>query len=117
MSAADDVEAKLEKVNRRKTSQRISDERIRKTVVRALMSAPDGRRYVWLELSSSNVFAQTYCEGSFDRTAFSEGVRTSGLRLLADVQRFAIADFVRMLQENNAKIEELEDVRSPDSLD
>ena len=115
MSAADDVQAKTESANRKKKARRERDSTIRKRVVSALMSAPDGRRYIWLELEAAGVFAQSYCPDSFDRTAFTEGKRSAGNRLLAEVQRFAVADFVRMLQENNAQVEEIQDVRTTDS--
>lgn len=116
MSAADDIEAKQGKRNRQAEAKRTRDKRISRTVVTALMSSPDGRRWIWLQLEAAQVFAQTYVPGSFDQTAFAEGNRRFGNKLLAEIQMYAIADFVRMLQENNPTVEEIQDVGSPDAI-
>ena len=117
MSVTDDITAKQERANRRKAAKQHADVRIRRTVITALMSNPDGRRWVWLQLSEAQVFSQTYVPDSFDQTAFAEGNRRFGNKLLAEIQTYAIADFVRMLQENNPKVEEIQDVGSPDDTD
>lgn len=84
----------------------------RDLVVRTLLGSPDGRRYLWLELGAANVFSSTFVMGEDGdrRTAFMEGQRASGLRLLADITRVSPSGYVKMMQENSGvQIEEDED--------
>ena len=84
--------------------------RARKSSIDTLMLTVMGRRFIWDELSAGNVFAQTYVAGSFDGTAFQEGQRSSALRLLADVVRYAPNAYILMTKENSpVKLDETEE--------
>lgn len=89
-----------EQLAKNKRDQLRRDLVTRETVIRALMKESSGRRFIWLELEEAHVFTQTYIADSFDRTAFQEGQRSRGNRLLMDVIRWTPADYVRMTQEN-----------------
>lgn len=104
----DRYDAGDEKHVSRKRARADRDKVIRNRVIRAFMSNEEGRRYIWLELSSLNVFAQY--EGLVENhagLAFAEGKRSVGVRLLNDVSRLAPEDYIKMLRENtNLKDEE-----------
>jgi hypothetical protein len=94
-----------------------ADEDVRRRTIQALMSHPDGRRFLWLLLDTCNVFAQTFSNspGAFGLMAFAEGRRSIGLALFADVSRWSAGDFIKAMAENSsAKIEDEEDDRSDD---
>lgn len=95
-------EAPIERINRNKRVQQKRDAVTRETVIRTLMSQRDGRRFIWLELEASQVFSQTFIPGQPDTTAFAEGRRSIGLKLLGEVTRLTPADYMRMTQENAA---------------
>lgn len=95
-------EAPIERINRNKRVQQKRDLATRETVIRALMGQKDGRRFVWLELEEASVFSQTFVPGQPEITAFQEGKRSIGLRLLGEVTRLTPADYMRMTQENAA---------------
>lgn len=97
-----EVEAPIERIARNKRVQQKKDLVTREAVIRALMSQRDGRRFLWLQLEEANVFAQTFIPGQPDTTAFAEGRRSLGLRLLVDVTKWTPADYMRMTQENAA---------------
>ncbi len=89
-----------------------ADEDIRRRTVQALMSHPDGRRFLWKMLEECNVFQQTFSSapGGFALMSFAEGRRSVGLRLFADISRWAGNDFVKAMVENStATIEEEDD--------
>lgn len=90
------------KHNARVRAEQARDERVRKNVIMALMSQSDGRRFIWLELSTCHCFGQTYIADSFDRTAFQEGQRSRGLKLLDDVTRWAPEHYILMTKENSS---------------
>ena len=98
----DPVDQREAKRSKKQTAQRMRDQEVRATVLKVLMSDPKGRRYIWLELEESNVFSLSYVQGSFDLTAFNEGKRLFGNRLLNDVQKLFPEDFIRMVRENAA---------------
>jgi len=101
---ADRRQAQAERRNAKLKDVRRDDERIRKTVIQALMSEPRGRRYVWQELAECKVFTQTivFAAGGTMMTAFNEGIRSVGLRLLADVTRWCPQEYMKMTVENAA---------------
>ncbi len=74
---------------------RLTDE----TVTKSLMAHPDGRRWVWLRLSEANLWSE---DMEFDSgyMAYRKGQRQAGLRLLADVSRFAPREYITMTEEN-----------------
>lgn len=97
-----EAEQPIERINRNKRVQQKKDLITRENVIRTLMGHHDGRRFLWLQLEEANVFAQTFIPGQPDTTAFAEGRRSLGLRLLADVTKWTPADYMRMTQENAA---------------
>lgn len=110
-----------EALNKNKRAQQKRDLVTRETVIRALMGQRDGRRYIWLELEEANVFSQTYVLNSFDATAFKEGQRSRGNKLLMDVIRWTPEDYITMTRENASvalpQPEELKDDLPSDAED
>lgn len=74
----------------------------RKYSIELAMSTPMGRRFIWDQLASCHVFSMSYTPGSFDATAFREGERNIGQRLMMDVQRFAPNEYLMAVRENAA---------------
>lgn len=95
------------------------DAQVRKTVVQSLMSHPDGRRYVWLELEKTSVFAQTFREGpgAALNMSFLEGKRAIGLALITEVTRWCPKEYWQMTVENSTVdlVEEEDDGGDSDS--
>lgn len=86
----------------------------RQQIIRGMMSQRLGRLYLWDELSRMNVFQQTLQFGrdGYASTAFAEGRRSIGLRLLADITRWCPDEYLLMTRENTAM--ENHNVRSPE---
>lgn len=103
-------------IDRRKDRAK-RDELVEKNVITALMSHPEGRRYIWKQLEDANVFAQTirFAPGGYAMTAFEEGKRSGGIKLHAAVSRYAPKEYVTMTQENTGVQLESEDERSTDT--
>lgn len=64
-----------------------------------LLRTTPGRRWMWATLSACGVYATTFRPDAYV-TAFNEGQRAIGLRLLADVMRVAPAEYLTMAEEN-----------------
>jgi hypothetical protein len=94
-----------EKLAARQQAKAFEGTRARKTSIELLMSTVMGRRFVWDELSDANVFAQTFIQGSPDGTAFMEGKRAAGNRLLMDVIKYTPTGYLQMTRENNPGVE------------
>jgi hypothetical protein len=106
-----------EKRSNKLRAQQKRDKVTRDLVIRTLLGTMDGRRYLWLELGAANVFASTFVPGEDGarRSAFMEGQRASGLRLLADITRVSADGYVAMMRENSgAVLEEEEEEATPD---
>ena len=71
-------------------------------IVRGIMSLPAGRHYIYSLLASCHVFASTF-SGNALQSAFSEGERNVGLRLLADIMSACPERYLLMIQERNAR--------------
>lgn len=69
--------------------------------LRNLLRTTPGRRWMWQLLASCHVFASTFRADPYT-TAFGEGERSVGLRLLADVMRVAPEEYPTMAEENKA---------------
>lgn len=87
----------------RKRSKSEEKEVTRKLVIRTLMGDARGRAYLWDELTEMNVFSQSLQFGrdGYAATAFSEGRRSLGLRLLTDITRWCPHEYMLMTQENS----------------
>jgi hypothetical protein len=103
----------------RKRERAKADQRLRDQILRETMQTERGRRFIWLELEAHSVFRQTLVlhqgSDSFAATAFAEGKRSMGLRLIADVTRLDPAMYLLMTRENSGVTLEDEDERSTDA--
>lgn len=81
----------------------VEAERVRMADMRAIMSLPEGRRFMWSILEMTNVFGLSYT-GNAD-THFNEGRRSVGLVFLADMHEHMINLYNKMVNEVNVKQE------------
>lgn len=99
-----------EAVNRARAQAGRTEAR-RKNVVGALMENPEGRAWIYAKLEECHIWGSSFTPGAPDLTAFREGERNIGLRLLADVMAEAPAQYVTMVRE--AKAEEVRRTGAP----
>ena len=92
-----------EKREARQRTKAQEGEFARKTALRELMSTAHGRRFVWDWLESCHLFSISYVPGSFDATAFKEGERNAGQRILLDLERWYPNERLLMARENSPK--------------
>ena len=64
-----------------------------------LMSDPRGRRWMWRRLSDLGVYRLSYVQGDFATTAFNEGQRNVGLKLINQIMQHCPARFTEMQKE------------------
>ena len=69
-----------------------------KLVVEALLQHQDGRSWLRRKLEECHIFATSFRQGEPDTTAFVEGERNIGLRLLIEIQAFP-DQYVLMIKE------------------
>ena len=81
-------------------------------VIISLMSYRAGRNWVWDQLSYAHVFITSYSPDAL-QTAFAEGERNSGLRLLDTILTWCPEQFTEMMREQNERRNQPE----PDSGD
>ena len=67
--------------------------------LRWVMSDKRGRRVVWRLLEIAGIYRLSYTGD--DRTAFNEGQRNVGLKLLAEVNQHCPAEYMEMLKEHS----------------
>lgn len=85
--------------------------------VRKILKTPEGRRFIWRQLSKCGLFRNSFTLNS-NQTGFNEGQRNIGLDLLNDVNEADVAAFAQMQNEYlsalNSKKEtkEAEDART-----
>lgn len=86
-------------------------------IIKTLMGSKDGRRYLWLEMEACYIFQSTLelGENGYAVTAWREGRRARGLKLLADITRLAPKDYITMTTENRVVDEKDELDARPDS--
>jgi hypothetical protein len=70
-----------------------------RVVVATLMATQDGRAWVWGQLVNCHIFQPSFVPGDSHATAFRDGERNSGLRILADVMSAAPELYVMMAKE------------------
>jgi hypothetical protein len=68
-------------------------------VVQSLMSSPAGRAWMLSHLEICSIFGTTFT-GDALRSAFAEGRREIGLRLLADIMHAAPDAYIQMMKES-----------------
>ena len=76
---------------------------------KSLMATPEGRAYFYDLLSYTGVYRTSF-DPSNAKTAFNEGIRNVGLRLIDDMNRLAPGSYMLMLTENNPTKQEESDV-------
>ena len=81
---------------RKRRAQLREDERL--AFVTAAMGTPQGRAYFWHLLERAHVFSTSWSPDA-SRTAFLEGERNMGLKVLADIQTAAPDQYLTMTKE------------------
>lgn len=71
----------------------------------AIMATEDGRAWMWDHLANCGVFHSTYTQNPHD-TAFNEGRRSIGLRLIADLRELSFRLYQQMEMEAMARLED-----------
>lgn len=66
-----------------------------------LMSIKRGRRIVWRLLTNAGVYRLSYTQGDAMQTAFNEGQRNGGQRILALIMQHASEAYALMVQERS----------------
>jgi hypothetical protein len=92
LTAADDNRALSQE--RAKDLQREADNDLR-----ALMSAPQGRRFVWRQIDRAGMWRPSFT-GDRQGTDFREGMRNTALMLWSDLQRVCPELLLRMQEEH-----------------
>ena len=77
----------------------------KKAAFRKFMSDPEGRMWMWDLLTLCGIFHSSFSMDAL-RTAFNEGRRDIGLRLLADINQLSPDLYMRMVGENQEKEKE-----------
>jgi hypothetical protein len=85
----------------RATTVALRDEAERKGL-QLIMGAWESRVVVWRFLFDCHMLEPSFVIGAPDHTAFREGERAAGLRLLAALQRHAPDHYAQMVRENEA---------------
>lgn len=67
--------------------------------VREIVKTGVGRAYLWRLLEDCHVFQSTFVSGEPELTAFQEGERARGLRILSDIQSAAPEKWLQMIEE------------------
>jgi hypothetical protein len=76
------------------------DALLRETGLKTLMGTSEGRMWMWWLLGMCGVYHLSFVPGNGDQTAFNEGARNIGLRLLAEIHRLCPELYGRMQSEN-----------------
>ncbi len=71
--------------------------------IAGVMAGKDGRRWIYGLLEAAHCFRTSYVAGDPYATAFSEGERNQGLRILSEVMRVAPAQYTIMIEEAQKK--------------
>lgn len=72
---------------------------LRLDVIKNVMSAPAGRRWMYGLMEMCHCFHTSFIAGAPDATAFREGERNIGLQIIADVQSASPDLYLTMIQE------------------
>lgn len=93
-----DNAADLRSLKRKAREARLAEAQRRDITVQ-LMSSPAGRVWVLDILEHCNIFATSFSVNAL-QTAFREGQRDVGLRLLADIVSFSPDQYIQMMRES-----------------
>ncbi len=69
--------------------------------LRAMLSAPEGRRVLRRILGATSFIAPSYAPGDALATAYNEGLRAVGLWLFGEIENTAPGEFARLLLESS----------------
>ena|SRR5690348_16905418 len=83
---------------RKRQSKANRREKANRDVLANLLSTPDGRAWVWGWLESTHVFAVSFDPDPYV-SAFREGERNVGLRLISQVTTVAPEAYIQMMRE------------------
>lgn len=92
-------------------ASKLADIRARE-VTTELMSTPAGREWFWLRLVECHIFEQSFVPNDPLASAFREGERAIGLRLLSVVMLHCPDQYVTAARESNARDTASERARS-----
>lgn len=81
-------------------NKKIEDEAKESQRFRWLMDNSQGREFVWGLLGDAGIYNLSFDTEPLTM-AFLEGQRNTGLKLLAKVQKFCPAGFLKMIEENH----------------
>jgi hypothetical protein len=88
----------------RERSERIkSVEKLELTDFKAVLDTPEGRRVLWRLLTFCHIYESSFHPSS--QIYFNEGVRSVGLKILADIQAVDPEKYLQMMRENYSKEE------------
>lgn len=79
-----------------------ASELVDKDVVVSIMGTTSGRKWMCDRLTESHIFATSFTLNALG-TAFAEGERSQGLRLLNQIMLFCPEQYVQMMREENAR--------------
>jgi hypothetical protein len=85
-------------------TQKIKDaEKLEGADLLAVLSTSEGKRLLWRLMTFCHIFESSYHPSS--QIYFNEGVRSVGLKILADIQAADPEKFLQMMRENYSKEE------------
>jgi hypothetical protein len=67
-----------------KTAEGRREKRLKQTLV-GILSVKDGREWIWELLKTTHMFETSFVQGQPDSSAFREGERNVGLRVMAGI--------------------------------
>jgi hypothetical protein len=68
-----------------------------------LLAKPAGRAWLWGLMAATHMFETSFVQNDPTASAFREGERNIGLRILGEVMRIAPDSFVLMMKENGGR--------------
>lgn len=97
VNSADEKQVKeKEKAVKKKINQDIAD-------IKWQMSTPQGRRVMWRLLSDAGIFSASFVPRDASQTAFNEGRRSYGTKLLVVIMQHCNKQYLQMVDENSTE--------------
>ena len=84
----------------------------RRTVLVTLADSAIGREWLWAQLAAAHIFETTFTPDP-RHSAFLEGERNAGLRLLGEMMQHCPEQFIQAMREANERRSRSEQPRSP----
>jgi hypothetical protein len=73
--------------------------------LKEVLASADGRAWIWSLLADAGVFKNSFIRGEPDVTAFNEGRRNFGLKVMTQVMNAEPKAFVTMIHENGGRVD------------